>query len=111
MRRPPRGVRKEDVAGLDYFDVWVPELAPGAALVSWVLAQPLTPKRWKTFVRRYRSEMRKPPAQRLIALLAALSRQQDFSVGCYCADESQCHRTLLRELLREAGAALADRDS
>ncbi len=111
VRRPPRGVRKEDVARLGYYDVWVPELAPGSALVSWVLVQPLTPRRWETFVRRYRSEMRKPAAQRLIALLAALSRQQDFSVGCYCADESRCHRTLLRELLREAGAVLADPSS
>ena len=103
-------MRKEDVARLDYFDVWVPELAPSAALVSWAQSQPLTPRRWETFARRYRGEMRKPAAQRLIVLLAALSGQQDFSVGCYCADESQCHRTLLRELLREAGAVLADPD-
>lgn len=111
MRRPPRGVRKEDVGRLDYFDVWVPELAPSAALVSWAHSAPLTSKRWETFVRRYRGEMRKPAAQRLITLLAALSAQQDFSVGCYCADESQCHRTLLRDLLHEAGAVLADPDS
>lgn len=108
VRRPPRGVRKEDVGRLDYFDVWVPELAPSAPLVSWAFSEPFTPKRWATFVRRYRAEMRKPVAQRLIALLAALSARQDFSVGCYCADESQCHRSVLRELLQAAGAVTAE---
>jgi uncharacterized protein YeaO (DUF488 family) len=110
VRRPPRGVRKEDVGRLDYFDVWVPELAPSAPLVSWAFSEPFTPKRWATFVRRYRAEMRKPAAQRLIALLAALSARQDFSVGCYCADESQCHRSVLRELLQGAGAVMAAPD-
>lgn len=107
VRRPPRGVRKKDLGPRNYFDAWVPELAPSAPLVSWTLSEPLTSKRWATFVRRYRGEMRKPAAQRLIALLAALSAQQDFSVGCYCADESRCHRSVLRELLRNAGAVLA----
>ena len=108
VRRPPRGVRKEDVGRRDYFDVWVPELAPSAPLVSWALLQPFTPKRWATFVRRYRAEMRKPAAQRLITLLAAFSSQQNFSVGCYCADESRCHRLVLRELLQRAGAIMAE---
>jgi uncharacterized protein YeaO (DUF488 family) len=107
VRRPPRGVRKEEIARRDYFDVWVPELAPSAPLISWALSQPLTPRRWATFARRYQAEMRKPAAQRLIALLAALSARQDFSVGCYCAEESRCHRSLLEGLLQQAGAAMA----
>lgn len=108
VRRPPRGIRKEEIARRDYYDVWLPELAPSAPLVSWALAEPLSPRRWATFARRYRAEMCKPAAQHLITLLAALSAQQDFSVGCYCEDESQCHRAVLRELLRDAGAVLAD---
>jgi uncharacterized protein YeaO (DUF488 family) len=99
-------VRKEDYARRDYFDVWLPELAPSASLIAWALSKPLTPQRWTTWSRRYRQEMGKPAARRLLALLAALSAQQDFSVGCYCADESRCHRTLLGELLREAGATV-----
>ncbi len=78
VRRPPRGVRKEDFGRRDYFDVWVPELAPSAPLVSWALSEPLTPKRWARFVRRYRAEMRKPAAQRLITLLAVLSAHRVF---------------------------------
>ena len=107
VRRPPRGVRKEDFARRDYFDLWLPDLAPTAGLVAYALSQPFTPARWATYVRRYQSEMRAPAARRLIALLAALSAQANFSVGCYCADESRCHRSLLRELLRDAGAATA----
>ncbi len=110
VRRPPRGVRKEDFGRRDYFDVWVPDLAPSAPLVSWASSQPLTPRRWATFVRRYRAEMRRPAAQRLIALLAALSARQNFSVGCYCADESRCHRSVLRELFRTAGGVIMDSD-
>lgn len=106
VRRPPRGVRKEDYAGRDYFDLWLPDLAPSAPLVSWALSQPFTDRRWNSYARRYRAEMRKPAAQRLIALLATLSVEADFSVGCYCADESRCHRSLLRELLVEAGATV-----
>ena len=103
VRRPPRGVAKTDYARKDYFDVWLPELSPSAALVSWALAEPLTPSRWATFIRKYRAEMRHPTAQRLIALLAAMSAQTNFSVGCYCNDELRCHRSLLRELLLEHG--------
>lgn len=106
VRRPPRGVRKEDYASQDYYDVWLPELAPSAPLIKFALSEPLTPTRWTSFARRYRREMRSAPAQRLLAMLAALSRQTDLSVGCYCADESQCHRSLLRELLIEAGAVV-----
>ena len=104
VRRPPRGVRKEDYAARDYFDVWLPELAPSAPLVSWALSEPFTPKRLAVYRRRYRREMRRPAAQRLIALLAVLSSQTNFSVGCYCEDETRCHRSLLRELLFEQGA-------
>lgn len=104
VRRPPRGVRKQDYAARDYFDVWLPELAPTAPLVSWALSEPFTPQRWAVYQRRYRREMRQPAAKRLIALLAALSSQTNFSVGCYCADETRCHRSLLKGLLIEQGA-------
>ena len=99
VRRPPRGVHKEDYARRDYFDVWLPELAASAPLVSWALSQPFTPKRWATYERRYKSEMSNPAARRLIGLLAALSTRMNLSVGCYCEDESHCHRSLLKELL------------
>ncbi|HXQ78379.1 MAG TPA: DUF488 family protein [Gemmatimonadaceae bacterium] len=108
VRRPPRGVRKEDYARRDYFDVWLPDVAPSADLVSWALSEPFTPKRWARYERAYRAEMKKPPAKRLLALLAAMSRESDFSIGCYCEDESRCHRSILRDLLIEAGAQLHD---
>jgi uncharacterized protein YeaO (DUF488 family) len=108
VRRPPRGVAKTEYARRDYFDVWLPELAPSAPLVSWLLSAPVTERRWATFARRYRAEMRRPAAARLLTLLTALSTTGHLSVGCYCADESRCHRSLLRELLRDAGAVLAD---
>jgi uncharacterized protein YeaO (DUF488 family) len=104
VRKPPRGVRKADYAARDYFDVWLPELSPSAPLVSWAQSKPFTPQRWGVFQRRYRREMRQPAAQRLIALLAALSSQTNFSVGCYCEDETRCHRSLLKRLLIEQGA-------
>src|SRR5262250_3016979 len=104
VRRPPRGVKKADFARLDYYDVWLPDLAPSAALVSWATSKPWTDARWAQFERRYRSEMRAPAPQRLLALLAAMSSQAAFSVGCYCEDESRCHRSVLRDLLQEAGA-------
>jgi uncharacterized protein YeaO (DUF488 family) len=106
VRHPPRGVRKQDYAARDYFDVWLPELAPSASLVAWALSEPLTPKRWAIFERRYRREMRQPAAQRLIGLLAALSAQTNFSVGCYCEDEAHCHRTLLKKLFAEQGVVI-----
>jgi uncharacterized protein YeaO (DUF488 family) len=107
VRRPPRGVRKEDYARRDYFDVWLPELAPSAPLVSFALSRPFTPPRWAAYARRYRREMRQPGAQRLLAVLAGLSAQTDFSIGCYCEDESRCHRSLLKALLIEKGARVA----
>ena len=104
VRRPPRGVRKNEYATRDYFDVWLPDLAPSAPLVKWALSEPFTPSRWTSYARRYRAEMRAPAAQRLVALLAALSATADFAVGCYCEDETRCHRSLLKELLIEQGA-------
>jgi uncharacterized protein YeaO (DUF488 family) len=106
VRRPPRGVRKSDFARLDYYDVWLPDLAPSARLVSSATTAEWTDARWAQFVRRYSAEMRAPAAEHLIALLAALSHHANFSVGCYCENESRCHRSVLRELLEEAGARL-----
>ena len=107
VRRPPRGVRREDFAKLDYFDVWLPELAPPAETVSWAQSEPWTEKRWATFARQYRTAMAIPAARHLIELLATMSKQTNLSVGCYCEDESRCHRSLLRDLLAEAGATMA----
>jgi uncharacterized protein YeaO (DUF488 family) len=106
VRRPPRGVRKSDFARLDFYDLWVPELAPSEPLRKWILSQPITPARWAAFARRFRREMRAPSASRLIGLLSALSHHGRFSVGCYCEDESRCHRSLLRQLFKEAGAVV-----
>lgn len=106
VRRPPRGVRKEDYGHRNFYDLWLPELAPSTELVRWALSEPLTPKRWATFARKYLAEMRKPSPQRLIALLAAFSQETDFSLGCYCDDEAHCHRSLLRELLLEHAAKI-----
>ena len=104
VRRPPRGVAKKDWARRDYYDLWLPDVAPSAEVVSWAHAADWTPARWRRYVRRYLREMREPPARRLIALLAALSREADFSIGCYCEDAAWCHRSLLRDLLQDAGA-------
>ncbi len=106
VRRPPRGVKKEDYARRDYFDVWVPDLSPSGELVSWLLSEPITEPRWARFVKRYRAEMKDARSERLLALLAALSHQTHFSVGCYCEAEEHCHRSVLRELLREHGAEI-----
>ncbi len=106
VRRPPRGVPKADFASRDFYDVWLPELAPSEELVS--LAQAAKSEGdWRGFVRRYRAEMSRPEKSRLLDLLAALSRQTSFAVGCYCADERRCHRSALRELLGEHGASVA----
>jgi uncharacterized protein YeaO (DUF488 family) len=107
VRRPPRGVRKADYARRNYYDVWLPDLAPSGKWVSWALSEPWTDARWKKYMRNYRREMKAPAAARLIGLLAALSQHADFSVGCYCEDEASCHRSILRELLAENGARLA----
>src|SRR5512145_1630515 len=104
VRRPPRGVPKTEYAVRDYYDVWLPELSPSAEVVSWALSEPWTDARWRRYARTYRAEMREPEARHLIELLAAFSRQTNFSIGCYCEDASRCHRSLLGELLAEAGA-------
>jgi uncharacterized protein YeaO (DUF488 family) len=106
VRRPPRGVRKEDYAARDFFDVWLPELAPSASVVSSALSEEWTDARWRQFTKSYEREMREPPAQRLIAMLAALSHQTNFAVGCYCEDVAHCHRSLLAKLLEENGAKI-----
>jgi len=94
VRRPPRGVQKEDYARRDFFDLWLPELAPSAELFKF--AVPMDASKWKTFSKRYEREMRQPAASRLLALLARLSHGTDLAVGCYCENESRCHRSVLR---------------
>ena len=106
VRRPPRGVPKADFAKRDLYDVWFPVVAPSEELVRLALGAQGEAE-WRTFARRYRAEMSRPEASRVLDLLAALSHQTSFAVGCYCADESRCHRSLLRELLMKRGAALA----
>ena len=105
VRRPPRGVPKGRYSSDDWYDVWLPELAPSAAAVKRALAAE-TPAVWNAFVKRYRAEMKQPDKVRLLKLLAALSQETNLSVGCYCEDESRCHRSVLRELLRDHGARL-----
>ncbi|MGE5344911.1 MAG: DUF488 domain-containing protein [Acidithiobacillales bacterium] len=106
VRRPPRGVPKAEFASRNFYDVWLPELAPSEELVSLALAAK-DERQWRAFVKRYRAEMRRPEKGRLLDVLAALSRQTSFSVGCYCADAHRCHRSVLRELLGEHGASVA----
>lgn len=106
VRRPPRGVPKAEFAARDFYDVWLPELAPSEQLVKLGLGA-ATEKDWIAFAKKYRTEMKRPEAERLLALLAALSLQTDFAVGCYCPDEMRCHRSVLRNLLEEHGARIA----
>ena len=106
VRRPPRGVPKAEHAKRDFYDVWLPELAPSDDRVKQA-QQAADEREWRAFVKRYRAEMKRPGAARLLTLLAALSRQTDFSVGCYCEDESRCHRSVLKALLEEHGAIIA----
>ena len=103
VRRPPRGVPKADFARRDYYDVWLPNLAPSADLVSLGL-DAVSDKEWNAFVRKYKAEMKQPDASHLLDMLAALSHQSAFAVGCYCQNEARCHRSVLRELLAERGA-------
>ena len=108
VRRPPRGVKKEDFGKRDFYDVWLPELAPAAETVAIALSSGFTPQLWKAFEKKYRREMSEPAPQHLLGLLAALSRTTNFSVGCYCEDETRCHRSILRQLLLESGAEVHD---
>lgn len=104
VRRPPRGVPKAEFATRDFYDVWLPELAPSGDVLAEALSRPWTDASWRRFTRTYQKQMREPHAQHLIAMLAALSHQTNLAVGCYCEEPSRCHRTLLKELLRAAGA-------
>lgn len=107
VRRPPRGVPREAFASQNWYDIWYPLLSPSVETMKLGQAAE-TPAQWAAFQRRYRAEMAAPEAARTIELLAALSRTTDFSVGCYCADASRCHRSVLRELLVDARAQVAD---
>jgi uncharacterized protein YeaO (DUF488 family) len=103
VRRPPRGVPKSDFARLDYYDVWFPNLSPSAELVREALAA-ADQRAWAVFSRKFRREMSAPDRSRELDVLAALSHRTNLTLGCYCQDESRCHRSLLRELLAERGA-------
>ena len=105
VRRPPRGVPKSEYASRDFYDVWLPELAPSEALVKVALCA-RDGREWQMFVKRYRAEMKRPAARRLLSLLAAFSQHTAFSVVCYCANEARCHRSILKALLGEHGARL-----
>lgn len=102
VRRPPRGVPRSDYARRDFFDVWFPNLSPSESLLKTV--DPRDDDSWKVFRRRFQKEMKAPDARHCLDLLAALSHQTDLSVGCYCEDESRCHRSILRALLEERDA-------
>jgi len=106
VRRPPRGVPKAEFASRDYYDVWYPNLAPSPETMR-LGQEASSAAQWKAFEKRYRAEMAAPEASHNLDLLAALSHQTAFSVGCYCEDEAHCHRSVLRALLLERGAQLA----
>lgn len=106
VRRPPRGVPKSEFAKRDFYDVWLPLLAPSEALVKRGRAA-TTERELSAFARAYRREMSEPEARQVLQLLAAMSQASPLAVGCYCEDEARCHRRVLRELLREHGAKLA----
>lgn len=110
VRRPPRGVPKAEFAKRDFYDVWLPNLSPTPELVALALGTD-DEKSWKTFVRKFRAEMKQPHAAHLLDLLAALSHQTNFAVGCYCEDETRCHRSVLRDFLEERGARINARVS
>jgi uncharacterized protein YeaO (DUF488 family) len=106
VRRPPRGVPKAEFAMRDFYDTWLPALSPSAPLMQEGLAA-ATEREWAAFKRKFTAEMKEPHASHLLDMLAALSHQTDFSLGCYCAEESHCHRSILRELLAQRGADIA----
>ncbi len=107
VRRPPRGVPKADFARGNWYDVWFPNLAPSVPTMKLAFAA-RTSAQWSAFVRRFKSELAAPAAKHDLALLARLSHTSDFSVGCYCEDEARCHRSILRQLLIENGAKVAE---
>ena len=102
-RRPPRGVPKSKFASDNWYDVWFPNLSPSAETVKLGLASD-SPRQWTAFVKRFRAEMASTDSSRILDLLAALSHQVNFSVGCYCEDEARCHRSILRQLFLDRGA-------
>ena len=106
VRRPPRGVPKSDFARLNYYDVWFPNLSPSPELVKEALSAK-DERAWTAFARKFRHELSAPDRSRELDILAALSHHTNLSVGCYCDDESRCHRSVLRQLLAERGADLA----
>jgi len=106
VHRPPRGVPKEKFATQNWYDAWLPNLAPSAETLT-LAHHAKTPAQWRTFFNAYRAEMARPENVHLLTTLALLSQQTDFSVGCYCEDESHCHRSVLRELLQKHGANVA----
>jgi uncharacterized protein YeaO (DUF488 family) len=105
VRRPPRGVPKAEFALRDWYDVWFPNLAPSPETMK-LGQEASTPAQWNAFTRRYRAEMATPENSHVLELLAALSHQSNFSLGCYCEDETRCHRSVLRELLLARGARM-----
>ena len=105
VRRPPRGVPKADFAKRDFYDVWLPTLSPSEGLVKQALAAKDV-KDWKKFERAFLKEMSESDPSKVLDLLAALSQQTNFSLGCYCADENRCHRSVLRALLQKRGAKI-----
>jgi len=105
VRRPPRGVPKAEFASRNYYDVWLPTLSPSPELVAQALTAE-TDAEWRAFTRHFRAEMAHGDAPKVLDLLAALSATSAFSIGCYCEDEHRCHRSVLRELLAERGAAI-----
>jgi len=105
VRRPPRGVPKSEFSSQNWYDVWFPNLAPSVETMK-IGQGATTPEQWSAFVRKYRSEMATPEANHALDLLAALSHHTNLSVGCYCADEARCHRSVLRELLVQKGAMI-----
>lgn len=108
VRRPPRGVPKAEWAERDFYDVWFPNLSPSEPLLKAFF--PIEDERaWRTFKRKFLAEMKVPTARRDLELLAALSHRTSFSIGCYCEDESICHRSILRDLLEDLGAEIATR--
>ncbi|UGQ48720.1 DUF488 domain-containing protein [Massilia endophytica] len=105
VRRPPRGVPKEEFASRDYYDTWLPNLAPSAGLMTQGRAAEGDGE-WRDFMRAYRKEMQQPDASHVLDLLATMSHSTAFSVGCYCENEARCHRSILRQLLEERGASV-----
>jgi uncharacterized protein YeaO (DUF488 family) len=106
VRRPPRGVAKADFAKLNYYDVWLPQLAPSAELVSWIKNSQGSTADWKRFEKKFIHELSAADTQRLIDVLVAFSKRSDFSIGCYCEDEEKCHRSTLKKVFKARGASI-----